>query len=115
MADAATARELRGVEPLEDATASGPRCSASISSSIRAPARREPDEHDPSVARDADPLDEAALLHPVDETGRVADSETSSMSASRLIVISPWCSSSDMMWSCAMLMPSRTSRSLPRT
>ena len=33
--------------------------------------RGEPDEDDPAVVRDADPLDETALLHPVDEPGGV--------------------------------------------
>src|SRR5436190_138907 len=36
-------------------------------------AGRGADEHDPPVLRDADTLDESALLHPVDEAGRVAE------------------------------------------
>jgi hypothetical protein len=34
-----------------------------------------PNDDDPSVVRDPDPLDEAALLHPIDETGGIADGD----------------------------------------
>ena len=44
---------------------------ASISSSICSPAVGDPDQDDPAVLGDAGPFDEAALLDPVDETGRV--------------------------------------------
>ena len=37
------------------------------------PARRDPDQDDPAVVRDADALDEPALLHPVDEPGGVRE------------------------------------------
>ena len=33
----------------------------------------DPDEDDAAIVRHADPLDEASLLHPVDDAGRVAE------------------------------------------
>ena len=71
----------------------------------------EPDQHDPAVLGHARPLDEPRSS--IRSMSPVAfDSETSRTSASRLIGISPSGWSVYMMWSCAMLTPSRSSRSL---
>jgi hypothetical protein len=37
------------------------------------PARGRPDDDDPPVVRDANALDEATLLHPVDQAGGIAE------------------------------------------
>ena len=104
--------ELGRIELVEDAPDDAPLAGASTSSSIwRRPAvirTRTTRRSLGTRIRSTNPRSSIRSTSPV-----AADSETSSISASRLIGSSPWRSSRCMTCNWVMLMPSRTSRSLP--